>query len=87
MLHYFTFGVGQLLRQYYVIIAALTAEEARAEMVEQFGPNWSSQYSGAEWADKAPRYFSTLRPIGTLTAYGNVEDSASGGAPMNTGGK
>lgn len=84
-LHFFTFGVGHLLRRHYVIIAAQTAEEARTEMVHQFGTCWSWQYSEAEWADRAPRYFADLVPIGTLTGYGYVQDTGSSGAPIGGG--
>ena len=55
---YFTFGLGHLLRRFYVVVEG-THAEAREKMFGQFGNVWSHQY--AEPPD--PKY--GLREIDT----------------------
>lgn len=73
---YFTFGLGQPLADYYVIIYAFTASGAREVMLEQFGKCWSFQYREDLWTDAFPQHFSQLKPIGPLEATHHHERKA-----------
>lgn len=47
---YFTFGSGQgKLAKRFVVIEANNSEEARTQMCEMFGKNWSFDYTEEEW--------------------------------------
>lgn len=55
-LFYFTFGVGHLLDNHFIVIKAWTPQEARMAVIGQFGQRWSFQYEAgraeAEWIDR-----------------------------------
>lgn len=73
---FFTFGLGQPLKDYYVIIEAESGGGARAVMIEQFGGLWSSQYDG-DSQNARGGYFEDLKPIGPLQAAPHHEDEES----------
>lgn len=50
MKFYFTFGMGQKGAGCYYIIKRDTAKEARRQMFDTFGTQWSMQYTSAEAA-------------------------------------
>ena len=59
---YFTFGVGQGNRMFYVRILG-TRGSSRERMHELFGAVWSFQYTEKEFGDSAERNNYTLHPI------------------------
>jgi len=49
---YFTFGSGQTYEGCFILIEALTREEARTKMFDMFEDKWSMQYEEEEWVDR-----------------------------------
>lgn len=47
--HYFTFGIGQLHENNYVIIPSYTQAEARETMTKLYGLTWAFQYTEEKW--------------------------------------
>ena len=60
--HYFTFGVGQGNRMFYVKIVG-TYGSARERMFELFGKAWSFQYSEKQFNEHNMTNHYTLHPI------------------------
>lgn len=64
---YFSFGVGQTYRGFYVEIIAKSEPDARQTMIEAHATNWSMSYDADEFPSHIKRF--NLKKLATIKQF------------------
>lgn len=68
-LHYFTFGIGQVLEGHVQPILAISESQARETMNKTYGNKWAFHYDEKQWQRNKEQGFGNERVLDLIKAY------------------